>query len=68
MIKFRKWLAWKLARLARRIYPKSPEYYAFITDTVVDAVIYGGAVTRIAYKDFAKGEPFFEQTQNKKDS
>ena len=50
----RKWLAWKLARLARRIYPESDEYKAFLMDVMIDGAIYGRSVVRINPRDMDK--------------
>lgn len=47
MIRFRKWLANKLARTARRIYPESPEVMAFWADRMTDFVISGKSDIKI---------------------
>lgn len=39
--KIRKWIANKLARLARRIYPESEEVMSFWTDRMTEMVIMG---------------------------
>ena len=33
--------------MAKRVYPQSPEAYAFMVECAVDAAIYGGIVTRV---------------------
>ena len=51
----RKWLSFKLVRLATWLYPESPETTKFITLTMLDAMITSKAITRIdpleLYKD-----------------
>lgn len=46
-IRFRRWLANKLAALARRIYPQSEEVMSFWTDRMVEMAIYGKSAVRI---------------------
>lgn len=43
----RKWIANKLASLARRIYPKSEEVMAFYTDRMIEAVVFGQSTLKI---------------------
>lgn len=50
----RRWIAFKLARLARRIYPQSDEVTAFYADRMIDMAITGQSfikVSRIDPKD-----------------
>ena len=48
---FRKWLANKLAGLARRIYPESEEAMAFMADRMVDLVMTGQSTIKITTLD-----------------
>lgn len=47
MLRFRKWLAHKLAGLARRIHPECPEAIAFYTDRMMDLVITGQSTIKV---------------------
>ena len=47
MKRFRRWIANKLAALARRIYPQSEEVMSFLTDRMVEMVIHGQSTIRI---------------------
>ena len=47
-IRFRKWVAHRLARLARRIYPEEPEVMAFYMDRMTDFIISGKSNVRVS--------------------
>lgn len=51
MIRFRKWLAYKLANWARRIHPESPEAMAFWHDRYVDFVMTGQSIVKVSAVD-----------------
>lgn len=51
MNKLRKWLANKLAALARRIYPESDEVKKFKGDVLLDLMITGGSFVRVNPED-----------------
>ena len=55
MKNLRRWIANKLARLARRIYPESEEVMAFHMDRMMDFVISGKSTVKIVSVD--EGEP-----------
>lgn len=44
----RRWIANKLAGLARRIYPQSPEVIAFWSDRMMEQIIYGQSTIKIS--------------------
>lgn len=48
MIQFRRWLATRLARLARRIDCTSPAVYAFWADRMMEQVITGNSFIKIS--------------------
>jgi len=48
----RRWLAHKLARLARRIYPTDPQVMSFYADLHIEAMITGGAVIKVSPHNF----------------
>ena len=55
--RFRRWLANRLAKLARRIYPQSEEAMAFYMDVMTDALIYGKSVVRVNPMDIQETSP-----------
>lgn len=60
MKNFRKWLANKLASVARRIYPASEEVMSFYMDRMTEAVILGQTaikVTVVPPEDLIRFEP-----------
>lgn len=48
---FKRWLANKLAGLARRIYPESEEVMSFYMDRMVEYVITGQSTIHISHVD-----------------
>lgn len=48
---FRWKLSYLIMRLARWVYPPSPEVWAFITQMAMDEMIFGGAIRRIKPED-----------------
>lgn len=48
---FRRWLANKLARVARRIYPQSEEVMAFHTDRMMEMVLTGNSFIKVQALD-----------------
>jgi hypothetical protein len=51
MTALRRWLANKLAVLARRIYPESEEVMAFHMDRMVEMVLTGKSTIKITHVD-----------------
>lgn len=51
MTKFRRWIAYKLVRLARRIYPDSEEVVKFWTNRMLEMAITGQSVVKVTAVD-----------------
>ena len=62
-VRFRRWLANKLASWARRIYPQSEEAMAFHMDVIMDAIIYGRSVVRMNPMDIQETAKDFDEAE-----
>ena len=64
--RLRQWLSMWLLSLAKKVYPENPEVWAFMSKIIVDTMITGQAVTRVAPEKFLK-ETNAEATKNGND-